>query len=309
MSIIPHAIKPGDLIAITAPSSPPIEEKLTIGIKLLEDLGFQVLLGKSLFERRGFLAGEDKSRAAELMEFFNNPEVKAIFCSRGGTGSLRILPHIDFRSLRGKNKVFMGYSDITVLQLSFYTILDWVSFYGPMVAVDLLQMTNKAFPENSNWYSLISGKGYINKIVRGKPFISGKAEGKLLGGCLTLIQAMAGTAYFPKDQNIVLFWEDVGEAPYRLDRMLNHLRLTGLFERITAVLVGKMKNCDSSSKEPTLSISDILKDNFADYNIPIITELPFGHGNGQLVMPIGVQVHVDGERGEIHFIENAVLNV
>ncbi|MFC1850682.1 LD-carboxypeptidase [candidate division CSSED10-310 bacterium] len=306
MLVKPRKLYYGDTIGVIAPGGPPDTDRLKSGIELLEELGFSVVAGASLAQRRGYLAGEDRDRAAELMAMFEDPGIDAIFCARGGTGSGRLLPYLDFEKLSPHPKIFVGYSDVTCLQLAFHQQMHWCSFYGPMVAVDLVAKTNSDIRAESVWFQMLTGQGPGHEVIQGKSLFPGSATGPLVGGCLSLIQSLCGSSYFPDLDGAILFLEEVNEEPYRIDRMLTHLKLCHHFENLAGVLVGELKDCHPKDDEPSLSIEQILADHFGPLEIPLIMDLPFGHGTGHQVLPIGVRAEMNGQEGYYRLLEKAV---
>ncbi|MBN2384914.1 LD-carboxypeptidase [bacterium] len=306
MVIKPRHLKIGDTIGICAPSGPPDPEKLTAGTTFLRNLGFETVFGESVRKRWGYLAGPDEERAEDLHCMFEDPTIDAIFCARGGTGSLRVLSHLDMQRLTGHPKILLGYSDITSLQLALYTKLKWISFYGPLVAVDLVIKSLSGEETGPDWFNMLMGTNAQPTVIGGSPLLGGQARGRLLGGCLSLVRSLCGTEFVPDEDGIVFFWEDTKEDPYRIDLMLAQLRLSGFLDRISAMLIGQLVDCVPRDQEPSLSITDIVLDYCRPLDIPVITDLPFGHGPGHVVMPQGALVEVDGDQGRFTLLETVV---
>ncbi|MFH2003337.1 MAG: LD-carboxypeptidase, partial [Bacteroidota bacterium] len=223
------ALRKGDIIGIAAPASPPNSiDDLNKGIRYLEQIGYRIEVGKHVYDKFGYLAGEDKHRADDLNNLISNPKVKAIFIVRGGYGSHRILPMIDYKSLKCNPKIFVGYSDITVIQLAVFKKTGLVTFAGPMLAPDFSKTISES-AEELFWRLVSSTKpvGGISK-YQNQPFRvihQGKAEGILLGGNLSIISSLVGTPFIPSFSKSILMLEDIQEAPYRIDRMLHQLKL------------------------------------------------------------------------------------
>lgn len=301
----PPALQAGDRIAVIAPSGPPDPIRLEKGIELLESSGFSVVRGGSLTQRRGYLAGPDQSRALEFENVMSDPDIKAVFAARGGTGALRLLPLIDFSAFQDP-KIFMGYSDATVLQMALFHKLRWPSLYGPMVGVDLLEKTHHEGSSPSPWLHALTSPSIESLSLKGKTFQPGVADGILIGGCLTLIQAMLDTGYLPVGEEMIFFWEDVGEDPYKIDRMLTQLKLSGFLDSMVAMVVGELHRCSPTDDEPSLSIEEIIGDHFAAAGIPVLLDVPFGHGVHKGVVPIGCRARVQGDASSLILKEGLV---
>ena len=308
--IKPKKLKHGDVIGICSPASPPqSEEKLNRGISYLERIGFRVELGKHIFKKYGYLAGSDKERAADLNNLFSNPKVKAIFTTRGGYGSQRILSILDYRTIRRNPKILVGYSDITALHLALLSKAGLITFSGPMVTVQMSSRL-KGKVEEQFWDMLMSSKipkpmqsaSSLEKILASQ----GKASGRLIGGNLSVLTELVGTQFFPNINKSILIVEEVDERPYRIDRMLQHIRYSGIYKNIRGIALGKFVSCKADKKKPTLTLKHIFRDTFSDSNIPIVSGFRFGHIQNSECFPIGVQVHLDGNKKIIKFLESGV---
>jgi muramoyltetrapeptide carboxypeptidase len=307
----PPALKRGDVIGLVAPSSPPKSlAQLSRAIRYVEQLGYRVELGKHMTDRRGYLAGSDKARAADINEFFLNPTIKAILSVRGGYGVHRILPLLNYRAIRGNPKILVGYSDITGLHLALFTKTGLVTFSGPMAATDLGERID-GNAEEWFWRCLTSTKP-LGRIMNpdGKRLRSlrgGHASGVLLGGNLSIVSTLAGTPYSPSFRGSLLLLEDVDEAPYRIDRMLNHLRLAGVFGEARAVLLGEFTNCvPVDPRTPTLTLNQVFDDILVQANRPVLGGLHFGHTRSPLTLPLGVRCRVDATKRRVDILESTV---
>jgi len=307
--IKPAALKPGDLVAVVAPASNLKPDYLARGVAELERLGFRATYRSDILEKARYTAGSDGRRAEELMEAFANPEVKAVWAARGGYGVMRILNLVDEDVLRANPKVFIGYSDMTALHLYLYRRFGWVSFHGPMAAKDLaggkehydcetlLAAITKAQPMGEMKSST------TEMLHRGS---SEQVSGRLLGGCLSLIAAMMGTPDELDTRGAILFLEDTGTRPYAIDRMLQQLRLAGKFGDVRGIVFGEMTDCVQHA-EQGYSIQDVLAECTADLGVPVMFGLPSGHSPvGNLTLPLGVMVTLDGGRGVLSIDEAAV---
>jgi muramoyltetrapeptide carboxypeptidase len=286
---VPPFLQKGDMIGIATPSSPYHQKSFREGIHLLKQWGFRVTLGRTGIRRKGYLAGTDRERAEELVALFADPKIKAVLCSRGGYGALRILDLLDFKTIKDHPKLFMGFSDITVLLLSLWEKAGLMTFHGPMIT-SLSKLTPYSLAKVQ---STLTGDYQIKLSLDKKlPFLPGSAEGVLWGGNLTLLVHLIGTPFEPVWDRAILFLEDFGEEPYRLDRLLAHLRLRGCLEKVSAILLGQF----TGSHGEELS-NNLVKDLLGDLRIPVWTGLPIGHGSRNIPLPIGAPAVLDGKKG------------
>jgi muramoyltetrapeptide carboxypeptidase len=303
--IRPPALRRGDVIGVCAPASPIVaEQDLHKGASYLQSLGYKVLLAPHVLRSRGYLAGSDKERAADLMDLFTDRRVRAIVALRGGYGTQRILPHLDFGVIRRNPKIVVGYSDLTALSLALATKAGLVSFAGPMVGAEMARgLTGVA--EEFFWRCLTSTKA--PGVVPGpaEPFLSGAADGRILGGNLSLMAAMAGTPYFPTFSRSLVLLEEIGERPYRVDRMLQQLALAGVWRRASGVLLGTFVDCGPEEGKPSLSLPEVFADAFRGNPLPVLAELHHGHVRQSITLPIGVRARID-KGGKLTILESAV---
>ena len=308
--IKPKRLRHGDVIGICAPSSPPLSVgSVEKGITYLERLGFRVEVGKNIFHKSGYLAGSDVQRAADLNSMFANPKVRAIFTVRGGYGAHRILSLLDYNSIKRHPKIFVGYSDITAIHLALLSKVGLVSFSGPMVAVEMCKGL-KGETEELFWRFLMSSK--LLPSIRGKNNNrvalrkDGVATGRLFGGNLSLMAALVGTLFFPRIANPIYLLEEIDERPYRIDRMLQQMKLAGLFQKLRGIALGDFIDCEPTKGKPSLSLQQVFQDAFEDKRCPIVSGFKFGHMRGSLPIPIGVRVQLDGRKGMLNFVESAL---
>jgi muramoyltetrapeptide carboxypeptidase len=285
---VPPFLKSGDTIGIATPASPYKAETFQAGVHLLKQWGFKVALGRKGIGRTGYLAGTDRERADELMGLFTNPGIKAILCSRGGYGAMRILDFLDFKKIKEYPKLFMGFSDVTVLLAALWKKAGLMGFHGPMVAT-LPQL----IPSSRNRVqATLRGDYQIQIPLDPKRAISpASARGTLLGGNLTMLTHLIGTSYEPDWERVILFLEDCGEDPYRVDRLFMHLRLRGCLDRVSAVLLGKFTGSDK--KDLPLSR---MKEIIGNLKIPVWAGLPVGHGSRNIPLPVGAPAFIDAGR-------------
>ncbi|MBP1608118.1 MAG: LD-carboxypeptidase [Acidobacteria bacterium] len=301
----PSILKPGDTIGIIAPAGPiASQEALAAGIATLERMGFRVFWNERILQSYRYFAGRDVDRAEELMRFFEDPGIQGIIALRGGYGCSRLIPLLEERRLRPHCKVFMGFSDLTTLHLFFRRRFGWVTFYGPMAATPALGYIGIA--EQNHLQSLWTDPAYMPDLrfpglESWKP---GIAEGRVVGGCLSLITASLGTIYEIRTEGKILFLEDLGEPPYRIDRMLNHLHLAGKLNSIAGVILGSFIDCET---EPaTCSLKETFMDIFDRLQIPVLANFPCGHGQVNWAIPLGTRIRLDATDPSIQFLESSV---
>ena len=308
----PRSIKRGDVIGIVAPASAPSsQEKIHKGAEYLERLGYRVKLGSNVRAVRGYLAGSDEQRATDLNEMFRDKKVKAIFAVRGGYGTPRLLPYLDYSLIRRNPKILVGYSDLTALQLGIFKKTGLVSFSGPMVGVEMFKGID-AFTEECFWKIITSTKkpGVIRN-PDGRTLETlhkGEASGILLGGNLSLITSITGTPYLPSFKNSILYLEEVEEECYRFDRMMNQLKLAGIFRDTRGILVGELTDVKASdTSKPFLTADEILDDYLTPLKKPVMKGLVYGHVARKITMPVGIKGRIDTDAGTLEFLEGAVL--
>jgi muramoyltetrapeptide carboxypeptidase len=304
-TIQPLRLKKEDTIAIVAPAGP-IEKRdgLDKGIATLERMGFRVRIDDRIFQSSRYLAGSDAARAEELMQAFEDPSIQAIIALRGGYGCSRLIPLLEEKRLRPHPKIFMGFSDLTTLHLYFRKRFGWITIHGPMAASPTLGDITPA--EEQHLLSLWSDPGYRPAFgfTQLETWSPGVAEGVLTGGCLSIIVASIGTPYEIETEGNILFLEDQGEAPYRIDRMLTHLHLAGKLQSLAGIVLGDFSDCEPSQGNYT--VSDILEEILTGLNVPIIANFPAGHAELNWAIPFGVKVRVDANAGSIELLDSAV---
>ncbi|MEM7576798.1 MAG: LD-carboxypeptidase [Planctomycetota bacterium] len=323
----PVALQPGDTIMFVAPAGELIEDRVMLAKKRLEERGFRVILPDTLFRQVGYLAGTDQERADELMAAFTNPEVDAIFPGTGGYGATRILPLLDFDAIAANPKVFVGFSDITALHIAIHQRTGLVTFHSPNPQWGLgsdnglhplaekywwrtLLSSSYNDPDSPGWRFDFTGHDDVGDLV---PLASGSGQGKLLGGNLSLVAAMMGTPDEPETDGNILFLEDVGEAPYRIDRMLRQLDSGGKLDGLAGVLLGgfTFRRNDEPLAEGAWTVEDILRQYFEGRDYPVVMRVPFGHLRANTTLPVGAtaELTADVETGEstLRLLENPVL--
>jgi muramoyltetrapeptide carboxypeptidase len=299
--LFPPRFAVGDTIGIAAPASPPEKpEMIDEAISRFVGLGFKIKPGKSLRERDGYLAGSDEERAADINALFADPEVKAVFALRGGYGSCRILPLLDYDMIRANPKPFVGYSDITAMHLAILVRSGLVTFHGSNASSALQPANTGPFermlmnPKNAvletcdSGEILFAGTGDVSSTI--KTLVPGVAQGQLLGGNMTCLLRLIGTPYAPDFQGAILFLEDTGEKAYRVDGMFTHLRLAGILSQLSGLILGQFDHTDPVEQT---RITSCLDREAVRIGIPCISGAPIGHFAGQIVIPQGVQAELN----------------
>lgn len=279
-----NPLRAGDRIALVAPASPFEAEKFARVRDILQKRGFELAQGKHIFHKRGYLAGTEAERAADLIAAIKDPSVAAIICVRGGYGSGRLLPWLPFPVLRHSKKIFVGYSDITFLHLAFMSRMDWITFHGPNL-IDADSFSGKL----DAILDTLKGEGNFSWPLRDEHVVRhGIGSGKVFGGNLTCMTHLLGTEYFPKAEGNLLLLEDCGEALYRLDRMINHLKLSGVLDHLAGIVLGNFKDCGEFRE-----IRSMVLEHVSHLNFPIIAGLPFGHEGSNEVIPLGTSFYLN----------------
>lgn len=285
--IRPRPLHKQSRVAILAISSPSDLPRIEEARRHLEAYGLRVTLASNLdHQYRGYLAGTDEERLAELNRYLRSDEHDGFLFARGGYGAMRILEQVDYEAVRANPRPIIGFSDITALHQAIALHAGVAGFHGPMVSLDF---HNKLSPEIDEWFwSALSGRAPMTHRFHADQIVAeGEAEATLFGGCLSLTVSLSGTPFDYWIDDGIWFWEDVDEAPYRIDRMLTHLRLSGRLKNIQGVVVGKLKGCGSEAE-----IIALLHEFFGSRGIPVVRNFPFGHYGDNLLMPVGRRVRL-----------------
>lgn len=314
--IKPPRLSPEDSVGIVTPASPPADpESMDRALAAVERLGFKPLLAPNARKRLGYLAGTDAQRAQDLMHMFGNRRVRAIFCLRGGYGSARLLPLLDYKFIRLHPKILAGYSDITSLHCALQEKAGLISFHAPMPGPDLSLNDLPAFTRNCFTRTLTQPsppggicQGYHQSRVT--VIAPGRVSGRLAGGNLTLLCSTLGTPFQPSFKRRILFLEEIDEAPYRVDRLLTHLLNAGLLQQVAGIAVGSMNGCKDPRARHSLeyrqTVEDVLRDRLLPLKIPILAGLPFGHATCNATIPCGVAATLDTDLPDLVIDEAAV---
>lgn len=297
----PLPLKRGEKIAVVAPAGSVNEEQLRAGVEALRVAGFGVELASGVLDRKGYLAGEPENRAKVLQDFFKRQDIAAIFCARGGFGSIQVLSLLDAAAIRRHPKIFVGYSDVTILLNWLLQKCGMVTFHGPMVAMEIAQGL-KGRSEDFFWATLLGEKKRWRLRV-GETVRPGYTEAPMAGGCLSIVVTTLGTPYEINTTGKILFLEDIGERPYRIERMLTHLKMAGKFEEIAGLVFGSFTDCEGEGER---GFREIIQELFCDAPYPVIAGLEAGHGNENLLLPFGVKMALDGKAGSLSLLESPV---
>lgn len=303
----PRALVPGSLLAVVAPAGFPYDpESVTRGTQRLAGLGFRTVMGASAGRKTGYLAGTDLERAADLMDMFTDARVDGIICLRGGYGSMRLLPLLDFQLIGEHPKVFVGFSDITALHLALNRYSGLVTFHGPMVASDFGGGATDF--TLSQFLKAVTPPGRIGTIDPPAPrqpvtLVGGRAKGPLIGGNLTLVTAGLGTGFEIDTADRILFLEETGEEAYRVDRMLTQLKLAGKLDSAAGIVFGQSAGKASRG----VGLLDVVAEILGEIGVPAVYGFPIGHEADQATLPLGVNAELDASAGRLTVLESAVI--
>lgn len=309
--IKPKRLCLGDTIGIIAPASPGNMDVAMLGMQWLEEKGFRIRLGKTVEQSLGYLAGSDADRAADINAMFASAEIDAIICLRGGYGTMRLLDLIDYDVIRNHPKIFIGYSDITALHVNIGQRTGLITFHGPMVASDI----GKGLSDYTwDYFSRAIMKSEPLGVLYNPPELSapvvivpGTAHGDLTGGNLSLIASTLGTPYEIDTRGKILCLEEVGEAPYRIDRMLTQLLLAGKLQDAAGIVVAACTDCDDD-EAPSFTLEEVVRDRLGGLCKPVLYGLYFGHTAEKSTLPLGAKAVLGGETSVLEVIEAATID-
>lgn len=309
--LLPMPLNRGDTVGLVSPSAASDDSfNLQLAREAMEALGFRVKAGAHFAARRGHLAGTDAERAGDLNAMFADSSVKAIVCTRGGSGAARLLPLLDYDAIRRNPKVLLGYSDITALHSAIHAKTGLVTFHGQIGSgswnafnVDQFQrvLLDRELVEYRN--KIEAGDELVPRRNRTITIRGGKARGELVGGNLSVLTALAGSPYLPDFSGKILFLEDVGEAPYRVDRMFSTLKLMGALDKVAGVVFGECTDCKPGDGYGSLTLEQILDDHLAPLKIPAYRGAMIGHLREQFIVPVGGTVELDADAGTFRLLE------
>ena len=312
----PRRLTAGDTVALISPATATFQSlDVQIAQESLEALGLKTRVGEHLLDRHGYLAGEDKARAADINALFADRSVAAIHPIRGGWGSGRLLPYLDFEVIRRNPKILLGYSDITALLLAIHAKTGLVTFHGPIgmgrwdpFSVDYYRrvLFNGEPVTWQNKHDLSDRNSLTQTEFRTQTIVPGRAHGRLLGGNLTILTSLLGSPYVPDMDGAILFCEDVHEEPYRIDRMVTQLKLAGVLGRIKGFVFGSCSECGPGEGYASLTLEEIFNDLIKPLGVPAWQGAMIGHQQPQWTLPEGLQVEIDADSGTIRLLESPV---
>jgi|SRR5271165_1275448 len=313
--IHPKALRTGDTIGLITPSTYVSDpDRLALVDRTVRYFGLKPKYGKNVRKQAGYLGGSIEERVDDLHAMFHDPEVNGIFAIRGGYGSAQLLDHIDYNLIRANPKVFLGFSDITAMHLAINKKAGLVTFHGPVVASRFTDYTQKFFRKalfETAPIGPVSNPYEANTLRPAhtlRTISPGRASGTLIGGNLTLVSTTMGTPHEIETKGRILFIEDVGEEPYRIDRMLTQLRLAGKLQAAAGIIWGECEDCHPNEYKPsfnsTFSLGEIADAILGDLKIPVLSGLTIGHTDDQLTLPEGVMATLDADK-QVLTIEEA----
>lgn len=312
----PPRLRLGDTVGLVEPAGfSDNQAQIEAAKSIITGMGLVPKVGDHVGARHGYLAGTDQQRAGDLNEMFVDDEVQAVFAVRGGWGSPRLLPFLDWDAIRANPKLLIGFSDITALHLAFAARAGYPTIHAPNAS--------SSWPEiswNSLWRLAFTGETPVlgnpdswnidplkHERWRTVAIRSGKARGPLLGGNLSVLTTLVGTPWLPTFDGAILFLEDTNEAEYRVDRMISQLALSGILGKVAGVVVGQCTHCTTGSEDYTgFTIPEILQDYLRPLNVPAFRGANIGHIGNQLSIPVGVQAEIDADLGTIRILEPVV---
>ncbi|MCA9235092.1 MAG: LD-carboxypeptidase [Planctomycetales bacterium] len=309
--IVAPALRPGDAIGVIAPAGPVNRERLQRALGRVEARGFRIKTYGDLFAEHGYLAGDDARRLGELNAALADPETAAVMPARGGYGCARLLAGIDYDTVRRRPKIVTGFSDISALHAALQSQTGLATFHSanlidgwgdPEPPTDWVEQafwqmlkgeTNAAVDEDVDSAGTLPPAGAESKR---ETLVAGVAEGMLIGGNAAVFTGLAGSPYLPDSRGAILFLEDVGEQPYRIDRMLAQLKLSGYLDEVAGVLLGQFTDCTAADEKPSLDLATVFADYLQPLGVPVLAGFPSGHVRDNLALPLGTRVQLDADR-------------
>lgn len=301
----PKPLKKGDKVGLIGTCSPPVKERIEPAVRWIKSLGLDVEIGKSVYEKHGYLCGNDEMRAEDLNSMFTDKDIKGIFIIRGGYGCSRILNLIDYENIRKNPKILAGYSDVTALHIAINQKCNLTTFHTPMACTEFYKevddYTTQSFKNNifksSSTEKIVNPKGYGSF----RSLVDGKACGEIVGGNLSIVASLMGTPYEIDTKGKILFLEDIYEAPYKIDRMLMQLKLGNKFKDASGIVLGAWNGCECSDSKNSLTLREIFEEIIVPENKPTVINVTCGHCMPTMSIPMGDRFYLDsGELNIIH---------
>jgi len=285
-------LKPGDTIGVCAPSGSFDCELFEQGLGVIRDMGFQVHVPRDLGRRKRYLAGNDRHRAGMLEALFLDENIHGIICARGGFGAMRTLPYIDYGLVKKNTKPFVGFSDASALLSVLEERCSCAVFHGPVVT----SLARASRRTADSLFDALTGCVEAFPVKSGRVLLPGRAAGIVSGGNLATLCHLTGTAFQPDFNKKILFLEDVGEVPYKIDRMLSHMKMAGVFSGVKGVVAGSFEGCGSRGM-----IDEIISEVFDDLEVPVLAGLDAGHGEHNLCLPLGGRAELNADDHSLRF--------
>ncbi len=314
--IKPNKLQQGQTIGLIAPGSFITEEELNKAITNIESLGFKIKLSKNILQKYGYLAGTDEQRLEDIHQMFADDSVEGIICVRGGYGCSRLLPNLNYELIKSNPKPLIGYSDVTALLIAVFELTGLITFHGPVGISDFNEFTidnfkNVLMSNSSNTLLFNPVQNDSNEIDKAITIRAGKSTGRLIGGNLSIVVSLIGTKYNFDSNNKIIFLEDIGEEPYRIDRMLTQMLEAGKFENASAVIFGACTKCASDSEKSgianSFNITEVIYERLYHLNIPIVFGMSFGHISNKFTLPVGINSELNTTSQTITLLESAVI--
>jgi muramoyltetrapeptide carboxypeptidase len=316
--IKPRVLKAGDTVGLITPATYVSDpDRIALAERTIRYFDLKAKIGRNVRKRTGYVGGTPEERIADLHDMFRDPDVKAVFCIRGGYGSAHLLDRIDYELIRRNPKIFLGYSDITSMHLAIHKQTGLVTFHGPVVLSRFTGYTQQHFRAalfEAKPLGVLTNPPETEQLRPSHTLRTvrpGKGRGPLIGGNLSLIAATMGTPYEIDTKGKILFIEDVGEQPYEVDRMLTQLRLAGKLQAAAGIIFGECSECVPRQFQPsfesTFSLGEVVDAILGDLKIPVLSGLTIGHTTDQLTLPLGVMALLDADKGELTIEEAGVV--
>lgn len=286
---VPTSLSPGDLVGVVAPGFAVRPRSLDDGLAALSRMGYSIRLGRHVRSRDGYLAGSDDERLADLVAALSDPDLDAVWFARGGYGTARLLDRIPWRKLRRGPRVLIGYSDLTALFGAVDRFDRWRCLYGPVVT----ELGDPAAYQRASLRATLAGDATTMRYRASQVVCGGRATGRLVGGNLSVLVHLIGTRHAPRFDGAILVLEDVGEPVYRIDRMLTHLAMAGVFRRVAGICLGRFDAPRRRRFPPDRALEDVLSERFEPLAIPVVRDLPFGHVARKRTVPLGGTATLD----------------
>ena len=314
----PAALKQGDTIGVVVPAGPLNRERIDRAFARIEARGYCLKTYGHIYRKRGYLAGDDATRAEELMAAFADPETSAVWCARGGYGVMRLLHLLDFDVIGRNPKVFVGFSDITALHISIQKHCSLITFHGPNLQDGFGKPDDMPAATETALWRLLHAEQQTNSagayqhdlsIVEDlalRSIRNGVATGRLTGGNLAVLSGMLGTPFEIETAGCILFLEDVSERLYRIDRYLSQLRLAGKLQSLAGVLLGSFSYDADDQPEKQSDVAALMDECFAPLGVPVLAGFPAGHDRFNLALPMGGRIKIDADAGQVTLLENYV---